>query len=325
MTLARLRHYLLPITLGTLGLILLVRLILVRASVLVPEDSDVLILVVLLAATMVIAVHTIVRISMSYLRLISVQQARRETLAEHSRFLRRLDHELKNPLTTLRAGLTTLSLMPLNEQQQQIVSTMELETLRLSRLVADLRKLADLETQPLNLQPVEMEPFVTGLVQQERERFEAGQRHLQSQVKATRPNWLVDEDLLALAVHNLLENAFKYTQPGDTITLHVSADQELIIRVTDSGMGIPPADLPHIWEELYRAGHQEKKVAGSGIGLALVKAIIERHGGTVNVWCCHSALWCVRHPPFVVTTADCQAERPRRDESGKSGRSNQRN
>jgi two-component system OmpR family sensor kinase len=276
------RRYLLPIVLGALGLLLLGRVLISGALILIPEDLDVVLLVSLLSVIMVVAIHTIVQISMRYLRLLSVQRVRQETLAEHSRFLRRLDHELKNPLTTLRAGLSTLSLTNLDEQQRQVVKTMETETMRLSRLVTDLRKLAELEAQPLNLQPVNLNAFVKNIIQIERDRFEGGQRLLRSHVGAARPVWVVDEDLLALVIHNLLDNAFKYTQPADTIRLEVSAQNELIIRVIDTGAGIPPSLLPHIWEELYR-GDEMEKAPGSGIGLALVKAIVERHNGSVLI------------------------------------------
>lgn len=278
----RYRRYLLPIALGVLGLLLLFRIFIIDPFVLIPEDLDVMVLVALLGVAMVAAIHAMVRISMRYLRLLSVQRARQETLAEHSRFLRRLDHELKNPLTTLRAGIRTLSLTGLDEQQRQLVGTMETETLRLTRLVADLRKLVDLETQPLNLQPLDIETFVTNIVQMEQDRFEAGQRLLTSHVDAAQNDWVADEDLLVLAVHNLLDNAFKYTHPGDTIHLHVSAQHELIIQVTDTGIGIPHDALPHVWEELYRV-EQREKIAGSGIGLALVKALVERHHGAVDI------------------------------------------
>ena len=279
-----LRHsrYLLPISLGLLGLLLLTRVLFSETSVLVPEDVDVIMLVALLSVTMIVAIHTIVRISMNHLRVRSVQEVRRETLAEHRRFLSRLDHELKNPLTALRAGLRTLVLTPLDERQQQLVATMETETLRLSRLVSDLRKLAELETESLNLHPVVLSVLVANVLQLERERFETGGRTLTSQVEDEEATWVVDEDLLALAIHNLLDNAFKYSRPGDAVQLEVEAQQELMVRVTDTGFGIPAAALPHIWEELYR-GQQIEKIPGSGTGLALVKAIVERHGGSVHV------------------------------------------
>lgn len=282
MSWAKYRYYLLPILLGTLGLLLLGRVLISDTSILIPEDRDVIGLISLLSAVMVAAIHTIVQISMRYLRWLSVQRVRQETLAEHSRFLRRLDHELKNPLTTLRAGLSALSLTELDKQRQHIVKTMEKETVRLSRLVTDLRKLAELEAQPLNLQPVKLAAFITNIVQIEADRFKAGRRLLTSRLEAVPTTWLVDEDLLALVIHNLLDNAFKYTQPGASICLEVIAQNELTIRVTDTGIGIPPAILPHIWEELYRA-EQGEKTPGSGIGLALVKAIVERHKGTVAI------------------------------------------
>lgn len=283
--LMRINRYWLPITLGVLGLLLLLRVFFSAAFILVPEEVDVVVLVVLLSVTMVAAIHTIVSISMNHLRLRSVQGVRHETLAEHRRFLSRLDHELKNPLTALRAGLKTLVLTPLDEQQRQIVETMETETLRLSRLVTDLRKLAELETQPLDLQPVHMPAFVMDVVQMEHERFEANQRTLTSNIvssQTAQETWVVDEDLLALAVHNLLDNAFKYSRPGDHVKVEVAIQQELVIRVVDSGIGIPQDALPHIWEELYRA-QQAASIPGSGTGLALVKAIVERHEGTVNI------------------------------------------
>ncbi len=276
------RRYWLPILLGVLGLLLLLRVLLFDGFVLVPEDVDVVVLVTLLSTAMIVAIHMLVRISMSHLRLRSMQHLRRETLAEHRRFLSRLDHEFKNPLTTMRAGLKTLELTVLDQQQHQLVEILETETLRLSRLVTDLRKLADLETQPLNLQPVDLATFVLNVVQLERERFEAGQRMLKSQVDAAQDAWVFDEDLLALAVHNLLDNALKYSRPGDSMCLAVAAKEELTIQVSDTGIGIPPSALPQIWEELYRA-HPEEKIPGSGTGLALVKAIVERHEGRINV------------------------------------------
>lgn len=276
------RRYWLPLTLAGLSLLLLLRVFLLEGLVLFPENVDIVVLVFLISAAMILAIHSLVRLSMNYLRLRSVQKVRQETLAEHTRFLRRLDHELKNPLTTIHAGLKTLALTNPDPKQQQIIDTLETQTQRLSRLVADLRKLAELETQPLNLLPIDLEAFAAELLQVERERFEAAGRTFLSQVSGDPATWIADEDLLALAVHNLFENAMKYTQPGDTIRFTMLADQELKIEVSDTGAGIPAEVLPHIWEELYRAD-SSAEVEGSGIGLALVKSIIERHQGSVSV------------------------------------------
>jgi len=275
------KYYWLSTLLGLLAVFLLIRVLVVDETLLLSEDLDVIVLLTLLAVAMVVAIHTIVRISINYLRLHSIQQVRRETLAEHNRFLNRLDHEFKNPLTTLRTGLKTLMLTPLNAQQQQLVETMETETLRLSRLVTDLRKLADLEAQPLQLKQIQIVPFMTGIVEMEQDRFVTGDRILLSKLEAEPREWVVDEDLLALAIHNLLDNAFKYSQPGDTVRVAVQAHQELTIQIQDTGMGIGAQALPQIWEELYREQRLER-IPGSGTGLALVRTIVERHQGSVH-------------------------------------------
>ena len=278
----RARRYLLPITLGLLGTLLLGRVYLSGAFVLVPEDIDVVLLVSVLSVTLVAAIQQMVQISMRHLRARSIRQARRQTLAEHRRFLSRLDHELKNPLTALQVGLKTLSLTDLSEQQGQIVKTLGQETARLSRLVTDLRKLAELEAQPLNPQPVNLRDFLTDIVQIERDRFQASARTLEASIEVSQPVWTFDHDLLALAIHNLLDNALKYSRQGDAVRIALSAHQELIVRVSDSGSGIPTGALSHIWEELYRAGRGEGP-PGSGIGLSLVQAIVERHEGTADI------------------------------------------
>ena len=92
-----------------------------------------------------------------------------------------------------------------------------------------------------------------------------------------------DWDLLFLAIHNLLQNALKFTAPGDTIEIRSFEDgSEVVIEVADTGPGIPEEEVPHVWEELYR-GKGARGVVGSGLGLALVRSIVIRHGGNVNL------------------------------------------
>jgi two-component system OmpR family sensor kinase len=85
-----------------------------------------------------------------------------------------------------------------------------------------------------------------------------------------------------MALHNLLSNAVKFTRPGEAIQIRAfeSADQ-VIVELADQGPGIPVEELDHIWEELYR-GKMARGLPGSGLGMPLVKAIIERHGGQVS-------------------------------------------
>jgi two-component system OmpR family sensor kinase len=86
-----------------------------------------------------------------------------------------------------------------------------------------------------------------------------------------------------LAIHNLLENALKFSRPGDTLELRAFEDgADIVIEVADTGPGIPEQEQPHVWEELYR-GEAGRGIPGSGLGLALVRAIAERHNGRVSL------------------------------------------
>jgi two-component system OmpR family sensor kinase len=97
------------------------------------------------------------------------------------------------------------------------------------------------------------------------------------------PNIEGDSDLLLLAVHNLLDNAIKFTSPGDTIEVRAFDDgNDIVIEVADTGPGIPDNEIDRVWEELYR-GEQARGVPGSGLGLPLVRAIIEKHGGHIGL------------------------------------------
>jgi two-component system OmpR family sensor kinase len=211
---------------------------------------------------------------------------------EHRRFLRRLDHELKNPLMAIQAGLANLStagdaahgLLP--EAQASAVESVRSQTLRLSRLAADLRKLADLETRPLERAPINVADLLQEVVEVAQDRPETPERELTLTVP--RAPWPLpdvngDPDLLFLAVHNLLSNAMKFTSPGDRIEVRAQEDGAAVaIEVADTGPGIPEDEIALVWEELYR-GKGARGIPGSGLGLALVRAIAERHGGAVDL------------------------------------------
>ena len=211
---------------------------------------------------------------------------------EHRRFLRRLDHELKNPLTAIQAGLANLSTTGASthagapDARAGAIESVRSQALRLSRLAADLRKLADLETRPLERTPVNVADLLQEVVEVAQDHPKAPERELTLTVP--RAPWPLpdvngDPDLLFLAVHNLLTNAIKFTQPGDRIEVRAQEDGAgVLIEVADTGPGIPADEIPLVWEELYR-GQGARGIPGSGLGLALVRAIAERHGGAVDL------------------------------------------
>jgi two-component system OmpR family sensor kinase len=274
---------LLPAGLGLAGIALLIRVSIADHSILLPSDLDVMIMILGLSLAIFASINLVVREILERLRRQSVEEARRQAFAEHRRFLNRLDHELKNPITAMRAGLGSLSMALTTDQQRTLLRNVEAETVRLSQLVTSLRRLAELETISVEAHPIDTQVFFNEILELEREQIEAGQRDFKLEPPAQWPVLIGDQDLLLLALHNLLDNAFKYTRPGDRIRLRVRVeDDDLVIEIEDSGMGIDEAEMPMVWEELYRS-RRTRDIPGSGIGLALVKAIIERHDGEVSL------------------------------------------
>ncbi len=205
---------------------------------------------------------------------------------DRRRFLQRLDHELKNPLTAILAGLANLTMAENQPIGVETLNSVETQVKRLSRLVSELRKLSDLETRELEFTPVNL----TELLQEAYDLSlgEAEEDKLQLNISLPKAPWplpsvMGDRDLLFLAVHNLLNNALKFTHPGDMVELRAFEDNQFdVVEVADTGPGIPDEEAPHVWEELYR-GVGARGVPGSGLGLALVKAIVMRHNGQVTL------------------------------------------
>lgn len=214
------------------------------------------------------------------------QQVQRQAAEERRRFLQRLDHELKNPLTAIRAGVVNIVEAPTDEARRDATESVEAQAMRLSRLSADLRKLAELETRPLEFSRMDVAALLQELVALAHDNPEIEQRRLTltlPQAPWPLPEIMGDPDLLFLAVHNLLDNAIKFTRPGNTVEVRAFEDgASVVVEVADTGPGIPENELPLVWEELYR-GQSARGISGSGLGLALVKAIAERHKGQVSI------------------------------------------
>jgi two-component system OmpR family sensor kinase len=216
----------------------------------------------------------------------AVSEEREEAAEAHRRFVRRLDHELKNPLTAMRIGLANLAGTSPRPEQRELLASVETQAERLGRLVTDLRKLVELEARPLEREPVDVGALLEEAVELARQQPAAVERHLSLSVP--RAPWPLppvsgDHDLLFLAIYNLLDNALKFTRPGDRLEVRALEDGAMIVvEVADTGPGVPDEELPHIFEELYR-GQEARGAEGSGLGLALVKAVVERHGGHAAV------------------------------------------
>jgi two-component system OmpR family sensor kinase len=215
-----------------------------------------------------------------------IEAAEKDFSDDRRRFLQRLDHELKNPLTAVLAGLANLTLIEDPEERAETLESVGIQVNRIRQLVNELRKLADLETRPLDFNEVDLTGLLEEAFQLAGDHEAASQRELTLSIPHAPwplPSIDGDPDLLALAFHNLLINALKFTKGEDTIELRAFEDgNQVVIEVADTGPGIPENEITFIWEELYR-GEAARGIPGSGLGLALVKAIIARHQGEISL------------------------------------------
>lgn len=275
-----------PILLGMVILVLLTDGLLADPVIDLVIDEGIIIILVTLLLTLIIGLNLYSQRWLQKTHAQNLALARKETAEEHRRFLNRLDHELKNPLTAIRAGLANLTGTTDEHSRQQIIANMEGQIRRLTSLVVDLRKTADIGSRPLEISRIDPSELLREALASAQTSPLAADRHLSltlPQSPAALPSIEGDADLLGLALDNLLGNALKFTRPGDRIDLRgYSGNGVILIEVGDTGPGILPDDLGHIWEELYR-GRDAQRVPGSSIGLALVQSIIQQHHGRVQV------------------------------------------
>jgi len=214
----------------------------------------------------------------------ALTEAGKRHVNKHYRFVRRLEHEMKNPLAVLQVSLAGLDQQyhPGARERQAVRSAVA----RLQRLIRDLRKLADLEAFSLEREPVDLVELVREAivaVQSTPAREERSMSLITSRIPWPPASVRGDRDLLMLAFYNLLDNASKFTRPGDAIEVRVHEDGPAVtVDIADNGPGIAEQDLPYIFEELYR-GKNARHTEGNGLGLAVVKKIIACHGGRITV------------------------------------------
>jgi signal transduction histidine kinase len=213
---------------------------------------------------------------------LKVERLRKDQAQTRYRFIRRLDHELKNPLTAIRAGLANLP----EQNTSPALSSVRTQVDRLARLTADLRKLADLETRTIEHERVDLGGLLQEVLEVAQERRKSAtwsiSLHL-PHVPWPLPPIVGDRDLLLLALHNVVDNACKFSRSNDRIEVRAFEDGAFVaVEVADTGPGIREDELSHLGEELYR-GSTARSVEGSGLGLALVKMIVKRHGGTMGI------------------------------------------
>ncbi|HEX8281612.1 MAG TPA: ATP-binding protein, partial [Chthoniobacterales bacterium] len=197
-------------------------------------------------------------------------------------------HELRTPLSIFRGYLETLLDDPRQSPQEltRILEVMDRHADRLTLLVEDILTLAKLETPGARLEydEIDLREFLESILRDWEKRFASKLLRASLDVPGDLPLISADEHRLQEVIYNLLDNAVKYSEPEGNIRLHVERMGENVrISVSDEGSGIPPRELPRIFERFYRADKaRSRQLGGTGLGLSIVKHIAQLHGGSVE-------------------------------------------
>jgi signal transduction histidine kinase/CheY-like chemotaxis protein len=211
---------------------------------------------------------------------------REEADRRKDEFLATLAHELRNPLAPIRNWVNVLRMSGADERGTHIWDMMDRQVSHMVRLVDDLMELSRITRGKIDLRmdAVELAPVIAAAVEASRPLVEAAHHTLRVSVPRDRIVVRADAVRLAQIVSNLLNNAAKYTDEGGTITLNVSRDDhDAVISVRDTGIGISREALPRVFDMFVQEEFREHRPqAGLGIGLTLVRSLVEMHSGRVE-------------------------------------------
>jgi two-component system, OmpR family, sensor histidine kinase SenX3 len=201
-------------------------------------------------------------------------------------FVENASHELKTPAATIQATAETLRSVAEHDPGAvpRFAAQLEREALRMSRLVSDLLDLSRLEAGSELADTVSLAAIAREECDRLRGAAEAAGVSLEVRHGTDRPVRGSPHDL-ALLVRNLVDNAIRYSGEGDRVVVEVDAtDGEAVLRVRDTGIGIPTKDLSRVFERFYRVDlARSRNTGGTGLGLAIVKHVVENHGGRISV------------------------------------------
>jgi signal transduction histidine kinase len=219
------------------------------------------------------------RVNQTAERLDQLEKMRREFVSDVS-------HEIQSPLTSIRGFASALRQENLSEaDRRHYLDIIEAESLRLSRLSANLLKLASLDSEQAQPAPrrYRLDTQIRDVILACETQW-AGKR-LEMDVELDELEINGDEDLLSQVWINLIQNSIKFTPEGGSVRVNLRRREDRVeFRITDTGIGIAPEDQPRIFDRFYKADRsRQSSVGGNGLGLAIAKRVVELHGGAIGV------------------------------------------
>jgi two-component system phosphate regulon sensor histidine kinase PhoR len=197
-----------------------------------------------------------------------------------------ISHDLRTPLAGIKIMVETLRDGAIDDKNAAIdfLTRIENEVDRLTQMVSELTELSRIEagSTELNKENLNLNELINEAVIQLRPLADKQRITLNPVLSDTLPSAKVDRDRLSQTITNLIHNAIKFNRSGGSVTITTSSDDKTItVKVIDTGIGIPKANLPHVFERFYKAD-KSRTNSGSGLGLAIAKHTIEAHGGTIT-------------------------------------------
>ena len=248
-----------------------------RASWILQQSTMIAIAATLLALVTGLILFAAIARRQQVEELQEVDRLRRELVANVS-------HDLRTPLSSLQGYLDTLLLKEGHlsaEEQHRFLEIATRHAERLGQLIDELFELAklDAQTTPIRVEPFSMAELVQDVVQKFQLRAEQGGVALDAEIRPGLPLVSGDIALMERVLENLLDNALRHTPSGGRVNVALVADDgRMTVRVSDTGSGIAPEDLPHVFERFYRGPN-----GGAGLGLAIAQRILELHGTKLEV------------------------------------------
>jgi two-component system sensor histidine kinase KdpD len=213
-------------------------------------------------------------------------EAWREGERLRSALLDSVTHDLRTPLTAIRAAATTLASAPdLPESARtELVAVVDEESARLNRLIGQAVEMVQLDAAAvqINPEPQNVRELIEMTVEEMRPVLR--DRPIELEIAADLPRISMDRSLVHRVLRHILENAARYSPAGSAITIGASRrDQRLLITVADRGPGIDVSEQPFVFDKFFRGRKQKSQVGGTGMGLAIARAIVEAHGGGIEL------------------------------------------
>jgi two-component system sensor histidine kinase KdpD len=216
----------------------------------------------------------------------SHMEATREGERLRSALLDSVTHELRTPLTAIRAAATSLLGQPAlpEAERQEMYAVVDEESLRLDRLIGEAVEMAQLDSAGMQVRPhpQNVRELIETVLQEERPRWQG--RTVEMLVPENLPQVPMDRELVRRVLRHLIENAIKYSPAKSPVEISAEVvEDRLLVRVKNQGVGIEASEQPFVFDKFFRGSNQRERIQGSGMGLAIAKAILIAHNGGIDV------------------------------------------